>query len=85
MAPVNTRYTCNALIYTPLKAVHTPLQRKSWVWWHNLLILAPRKRGAVCGGVSEFEASLIFIVSSRTARMKLCLEKKTEGKEGGRG
>lgn len=35
------------------------------------------------GGVSEFEASLIFIVSSRTARMKLCLEKKQRGRREG--
>jgi hypothetical protein len=39
--------------------------RKGQVWWHTPLIPALRRQGQT---ISEFEASLVYKVSSRTAR-----------------
>jgi hypothetical protein len=36
-----------------------------WAWWHKPLLLALRRQRQA---VSEFKASLVFRVSSRTAR-----------------
>ncbi len=52
-------------------------------WWRTPLILALRRQRQV--DLSEFEASLVYRVSSRTESQgcteKLCLEKQKRGKK----
>jgi hypothetical protein len=55
------------------------IQGLAWQWWHMPL---NQHLGSKDRRISEFEASLVYRVSSRTARNyteKPCLEKKNQG------
>ena len=44
--------------------IHIRKPSVSWAWWHTPLVLALGRQGHLC----EFEASLVYRESSRTAR-----------------